>query len=1006
MRASRGPEFNPHVHRPVEYEFVRPASPILGSSASMTAGIESHCRREGFRGSIVQLLGRGAKPSHKGPGPLGTRRVALPGIAGFRRTVWLRKTVVLNPPRSGTEEAKEALCGLLVRCFTPGELRSFVGSKLGVDVAAKLDFPSGLEDLASQLVELIAGEGSGPLTRRFFEVLDSEKPDHADDIRELAAFFVNALEAFVGEPSTWPHPPLASSAGGEGTFSVKDERYDFFISHASEDRTAFVRALVGALRKLEKRVWFDEDEVLPGDDFRLRMQEGLSASECGAVVFSPRFSKYWTEAEVSVLLTHESISGKRIVPILLEMSWATLARQGHFLSTRRALSASEGAEAVAHQLCRVLDPAGSAAYDRAEGFRVQLSALVDRKRSYLISSEPVPAELTEQILALKRQLRSGPDLTEGDVLGERYQLVKRLGAGGFATVWGAWDRQDEKPVAVKVLHGQFARDETRKERFFRGARIMAGLNVPGIVRVLESRKEDGSFYFFVMELVEGGDLQRALRAGLSRERLFALLEEVGEAVSRCHEAGLVHRDLKPANVLLDANGHAKVTDFDLVRAEDTTGGTRTGALGTVLYMAPECVRNANEAAPKADVYALTMMAIVGLLKGETPELHRAYNPVELVKDLPVPVALQSFLAEGIALKPEARPADAGQWLEGFRAVLASVTGPALRASSVSTTIVPAGLPLPVGWEEVEKPDRYGRWARFGISDRQVKMRWIRPGAFTMGSPEADEEADDDERPMRSVTLTQGFWLAEAPCTQAFWRAAMGSNPSRFEGPNRPVETVSWHDAQEFLSTLNRVRPDLRFGLPTEAEWEYACRAGTETERYGPLDEVAWYRFEGEATHPVGHKTPNAWGLYDTLGNVWEWCEDRYGSYPVGPAHDPEGPAEGTNRVLRGGSWDNSARNLRAAHRTHDDPSFRRASFGFRFCCRPAILSVDEEGVGRAKATGADPGLSLPQVELQPRPLGVPSCRCRMTREIGASIFLSVRFGRPGSAAISSGGTRI
>ncbi|MBP5320757.1 MAG: formylglycine-generating enzyme family protein, partial [Kiritimatiellae bacterium] len=157
------------------------------------------------------------------------------------------------------------------------------------------------------------------------------------------------------------------------------------------------------------------------------------------------------------------------------------------------------------------------------------------------------------------------------------------------------------------------------------------------------------------------------------------------------------------------------------------------------------------------------------------------------------------------------------------------------------------------------------------------------------------------------------------------------NPSRYKGDNLPVEQVSWEDCQEFIAKGNK-ELGLEFRLPTEAEWEYACRAGT-TGAYGGtggLDEMGWYsNNSGSKTHSVGQKKPNAWGLYDMHGNVWEWCADWYDDYPPGSVTDPTGPAFGGNRVLRGGGWCNLALHCRSAYRLRDLPGGR---YGFRLVC--------------------------------------------------------------------------
>ena len=218
----------------------------------------------------------------------------------------------------------------------------------------------------------------------------------------------------------------------------------------------------------------------------------------------------------------------------------------------------------------------------------------------------------------------------------------------------------------------------------------------------------------------------------------------------------------------------------------------------------------------------------------------------------------------------------------------------------------------------------------------VKMTfcWCPPGEFLMGSPETEEGRHKNENQVL-VILTKGFWMAKTQVIQKQWVAIMGDNPSRFEGDNLPVEWVSWDDAQEFLEKLNEKIGNTDYGkmvLPTEAQWEYACRAG-EPGPYsgGTIDEVAWYGDNSEKkTHPVAMKKPNAWGLYDMHGNVWEWCADWYDDeLEVEGGIDPSGPASGTYRVLRGGGWFVDADGCRAAYRNCYSPSDSDISNGFR-----------------------------------------------------------------------------
>ena len=510
-------------------------------------------------------------------------------------------------------------------------------------------------------------------------------------------------------------------------------------------------------------------------------------------------------------------------------------------------------------------------------------------------------DLLDQILAIKRQLRSGLELVAGDRLKHRYKLLEELGRGGFATVWKAYDTRQRQHVAVKVLHGQFARSQERIDRFFRGSRYMRQLKHPHIVDIQseEERDDDSGRPFFVMELLAGGDLWQVIqRKALSTGALFDYVQSIASALAHAHGQSIVHRDVKPANILLTAKGVAKLTDFDLVRAGDTTGGTRTGALGTFIYAAPEAFKDASKAEAAADVYGLAMTAVVGLL-GRLPELVEKTAAGELVGQLDVAPPIADVLQASLQVEPKERPEHAGAFLERFKA--------ARTVQNVAPTII-TPKPRREGWEEGR--DTFGIYADVIVPGTRAgfRMRWIKPGTFMMGSPEDEKGRWNNEGPQHEVTLTEGFWMADAPCTQAVYEALTGGNPAAFKEADRPVEQVSWNEAQEFLQALNERLPGDPFALPTEAQWEYACRAGTTGARYGELDAIAWYNNAGY-TQPIRQKQPNAWGLYDTLGNVMEWCSDGIRPYTKEAQQDPQGPEVGDFRVIRGGSWGGSRSSL-------------------------------------------------------------------------------------------------
>jgi formylglycine-generating enzyme required for sulfatase activity len=226
--------------------------------------------------------------------------------------------------------------------------------------------------------------------------------------------------------------------------------------------------------------------------------------------------------------------------------------------------------------------------------------------------------------------------------------------------------------------------------------------------------------------------------------------------------------------------------------------------------------------------------------------------------------------------------------------------------------------------------------------------YIEPGSYTMGSPSTESGRGSDET-QHQVTLTKGYYMQTTEVTQGQWKAVMGSNPSYFGscGDDCPVEDVSWTEAQAFITALNEKEQTNKYRLPTEAEWEYAARAGSTTafanggisetgcDLDANLDAMGWYCGNANIkTHPVAQKVANAWGLYDMHGNVREWCNDWYGSYPANDVTDPGGAAEGSSRVLRGGSWNNLAQYCRSAERLTSSPGYRINTLGLRLSRTP------------------------------------------------------------------------
>ncbi len=273
--------------------------------------------------------------------------------------------------------------------------------------------------------------------------------------------------------------------------------------------------------------------------------------------------------------------------------------------------------------------------------------------------------------------------------------------------------------------------------------------------------------------------------------------------------------------------------------------------------------------------------------------------------------------------------------------------------------------FPPLWASAWGDDRFGLWADLVVGGVAQRMRWNEPGTFLMGSTKEqvaalkDKQLHDfakDEIPQHPVTLTRGFWLADSPCTQAFWLAIEVKNPSRFtegdEAPQRPVERVNWDAVSQFLGTLRGLLPaGCEPAFPTEAQWEYAARAGTQMAYHwgdDADDSKANWDGKNRGTTPVKRYEPNAWGLYDMHGNVWEWCEGSKREYRDQPEVDPPDGAGSASRALRGGSWSSSAGSARSASRAQLPRGDHWLRTGFRLALRSPSTSPAAGGAGPAE----------------------------------------------------------
>jgi formylglycine-generating enzyme required for sulfatase activity len=545
-----------------------------------------------------------------------------------------------------------------------------------------------------------------------------------------------------------------------------------------------------------------------------------------------------------------------------------------------------------------------------------------------------PQDLVRLLPPRPPRFRAGDRPVSGRVLEEP------LGIGGFGEAWKARSvfLQSKAPKVLKFCLDAAAAPALRNEAGVLD-RLMQHGRLSGIVPLLDAHL-DCDPPCLEYAYVEGGHLggliqEMHARGKMTTDGANRLLLRLAEIIASVHRLSppIVHCDLKPANILVRRSAEGKVslfvTDFGIgglataQAVRETRQPTRSrhelmteavrGAY-TPLYASPEQMTRPRSEPPdpRDDVHALGVIWFQ-LLTGELGILSIPPDWREQVEERGLSADLTRLLASCIAPKAEKRPANAVVLAERLGALLAppAVTPPQRRAGDVIANSL------------------------------GMKFAWCPPGTFLMGSPPSELGRCEDEQ-QHQVTLTRGFWLGVTPVTQAQWQAVLGSNPSDFQGDDRPVEQVSWDDCQEFCKRLAE-RDGRPYRLPTEAEWEYACRAGTTTPFYfGATISTDQANYDGkntygkgkkgkyrEETTPVGSFPANAWGLYDMRGNVWEWCQDWYGPYPEGDIKDPQGSKSGDARVVRGGSWDYFPRSCRAAIRLRYAAGYRSYDVGCR-----------------------------------------------------------------------------
>jgi eukaryotic-like serine/threonine-protein kinase len=638
---------------------------------------------------------------------------------------------------------------------------------------------------------------------------------------------------------------------------------DVFISYARKDETA-LGELVAHLALLQQQgfiqAWHDR-QIEAGAVWEAEIREHLDAAQLILLLVSADFlaSPSCWDIEMQRAMARHAAGEARVIPILLRAcDWKGAPFEGlsalpdNEKPIQRWADRDEAWTEVVRKIRAALDKAPSRPvivkprYPDAETRRLadELERARARLRALQLADEDT-AEAQRELLEIRRRLREGGQLRPGDRLGEggTYLLLERTGRGGFANVWRARDDERSQVVAIKVLHTNLAEDSIRRERFFRGAQRMAALDHPGIVRVLDPHGEDGGFHFFVMEFVSDGDLHQAvLQKRLSAGHVVPLILSVGDALREAHAKGLVHRDVKPANILLEPSGEPRLTDFDLVAAADTTGGTRTGAaLGTFLYGAPEAMAMDRLQDPdaRADVYGLGMTALFCLYGAQLP-IDVLHDRQTFLRELSCDASIKGVLEQAVAWERDKRFASIEDFCIALRIAsqprsatrapcifdylpivppTAPATPEALRSAgrppaapqaqrrladvpvmlraAPAASVVPAApvAPARIPAAPVAPVATSPRRTDGGQSEPEIEMVPIPGGLFWMGSPDDDEFAKNNERPRRQAfAIPDGrFWIGSADD---------GALAKTDERPRRQVEvtpfTMSKHPVTQRL----------------------------------------------------------------------------------------------------------------------------------------------------------------------------------------------------------------
>ncbi|MDR1119321.1 MAG: SUMF1/EgtB/PvdO family nonheme iron enzyme [Dysgonamonadaceae bacterium] len=524
-------------------------------------------------------------------------------------------------------------------------------------------------------------------------------------------------------------------------------------------------------------------------------------------------------------------------------------------------------------------------------------------------------------------------------------LTDKLGEGGFGSVFKAYDTHRDRWVAVKVAKVIPGMETVRlRKEVEMVIKLPSHPNIAYYEECFTFPQMDGEYDFGILQYYELGNLNRLLRTGLPPEQRTAILIQLLNGLDFLHQYGIIHRDLKPQNILMVKRGQEyipKITDFGISKRLDINKSSvfsnSIAGAGTLAYASPEQL-SGREIRKNTDLWSFGVI-VYQAFTGSQPfttgghastseagrvELFRQINLGNLpdaVRTIPTP--WQTLVRN--CLKP-----DPAQRIKDVSKAKVALLG----NDNDGEVIAVEEAQINTGSYYFAHHSGHSETKIDRETDINIPLVYVSGGTFTMGcTAEQDNDCNDDEKPAHQVTVDD-FYIGRYEVTQVQWKAVMGSNPSYFKGDNLPVEKVSWDDVQEFICRLNQ-KTGKNYRLPTEAEWEFAARGGTQSRGYkysgsNNVDDVAWYEDNsGNTTHPVGQKQANELGLYDMSGNVWEWCSDWYGKYSRNAQANLTGYITGFYRIDRGGSWNINRRNCRVSNRSNGTPDNRYSVLGFR-----------------------------------------------------------------------------